>query len=103
MSFAQPRTMRTISAAASGVPSPQVSGFDSFEEPFGVLFNHAALGQLHEHVRQRNIFRGHGCGICCPGSGCLGPQSSGPNVAAVCSLTVQCGTIALGPGAYPLA
>ena len=54
MSLAQHRTMRTISAAASGVPSPQVSGFDSFEEPFGVLFNHAALGQLHEHVRQRN-------------------------------------------------
>ena len=40
------------------------------------------------------IFRGHGCGICCPGSGFLGPQSSGAIVAAVHSFAVQCGTIA---------
>ena len=39
-------------------------------------------------------FRGQGCGICCPGSGFLGPQSSGAIVAAVHSLAVLCGTIA---------
>ena len=38
-------------------------------------------------------FRGHGCGFCCPGSGFLGPQSSGAIVAEVHSFAVQCGTI----------
>ena len=42
-------------------------------------------------------FRGHGCGICCPGSGFLGPQSSGAIVAAVHSFAVQCHCP--GPGA----
>ena len=45
---------------------------------------------------------GHGCGICCPGSGFLGPQSSGATVAAVHSFAVQSGTTDRFH-AYPLA
>ena len=33
---------------------PQVSGFYAFEEVFSVLLDHAAFGQLHQHLRQRN-------------------------------------------------
>ena len=39
-------------------------------------------------------FRGHGCGICCPGSGFLGPRSSGTIAAAVHSIAVLFGTFA---------
>ena len=38
--------------------------------------------------------RGHGCSICCPGSGFLGPQSIGAIVATVHSLALLCGAIA---------
>ena len=53
MSFAQPRTMRTISAAA-GVPSPEFVGLTLLRSLSMCCSNHAALGQLHEHLRDRN-------------------------------------------------
>ena len=93
MSFAQPRTMAHDQRSRIRRAKPQVSRFDSFEELFDVLLNHAALSQLHKHLRQRNWAK-LGCGICCRGSGFLGPQSSGAIVPAVRSFAVQYGTTA---------
>ena len=62
------------------------------------MTNHATLGQLQKHLRQRNWAKlswarlRHFAALAL---GFLGPQSSGAIVAAVHSFAVQCGTIAL--------
>ena len=96
MSFAQPPSIRTISAAASGVPSPKFVGSTLLRSrsmccstmQLSVNFIRTSAGAMGRSLR------GHGCGNCCPGSGFFGPQSSGAMVAAVQSFAVWCGTTA---------
>ena len=92
MSLAQPRTMRTTTTRRIRLSKPQVSGFHSFES----LSMCCSITQLSANFISTSAnaigrsFRGHGCGICCSGSGFLGPQSSGVIVGAVHSFPARC-------------
>ena len=93
MSFAQPRTIRTISAAASGVPSPKfvvstLLPMCCSMTQLSVSFIRTSASAIGRSLRE------HGCGSCCPGSGFFGPQSSVAIVAAVQGFAVWCGTTA---------
>ena len=87
---------------------PQVSGFNAFEEPSSipstssrppptqlgnVLLNDTAFRQLHQDLCWSNgakLAWGNCCGIYCPGSGFLRPQSSGAfySVPSLCEVSV---------------
>ena len=87
---------RTISAAASGVPSPNFVGstpLRSLSMCCSITQHSANFVSTSANAKGRS-FRALGCGICCPGSDFFGPQSSGAIVAAVHSFAVLCGTVA---------
>ena len=68
-----------------------------------MLLNHSTFGQLRQYLRQRTVglnLRGHGCGVCCPGSGFFRPRSSGAMDAAVQSLAVLGGTVQATRGCH---
>ena len=90
MSFAQPRTIRTISAVAWGVPSAKLVGSTLLRNPSMCC----SMTQLSVNSAIGRSLRGHGCGKCCAGSGFFGPQSSGAIVAALHCFAVWCGTTA---------
>ena len=88
MSFAQPRTVRTISAKFVGsTPLRSLSMRCSITQ-LSVNFIKTSARTMGQSLREQ------GCGNCCPGSGFFGPQSCGAIVAAVHSFAVRCGTIA---------